>query len=113
MSLYRKLKCNYNQTISCIYPVLLDPRQWSRNDVKLWLQTASVQHQLLNTFPEKFPMNGKGLLLLTRDMFIERVPVGGALLYEDLHLKVQKMVSDQLRQVQELELMLHPGVINH
>lgn len=59
-------------------------------------------------------MNGKGLLLLSRDMFVERVPIGGGLLYEDLHLKMQKIVSDQLRQAQELELMLRTtGMINH
>ena len=90
-----------------------DPRLWSRDDVKVWLHRSEVQFQLQNTYPERFPMNGKGILLLTREMFLDRVPVGGGLLYEDVHHRLQKVISDQLRQAQELELMLRSGIINH
>lgn len=36
-------------------------------------------------------MNGKALLLLTREMFLYRVPEGGGLLYEDIRYKMQKV----------------------
>ena len=50
-----------------------------------------MQFQLSNTFPSRFPMNGKALLLLTREMFLYRVPEGGGLLYEDIRYKMQKV----------------------
>lgn len=40
-------------------------------------------------------MNGKGLLLLSKDMFMHRVPVGGGILYEDIQLRLQKVVASQ------------------
>jgi hypothetical protein len=90
-----------------------DPREWTRRDVRKWLENAGIQYQLAETHPDRFPMNGKGLLLLTRDMFIDRVPIGGALLYEDLHLKLQKIINDQFRHSHELEIMLRSGLINN
>lgn len=50
---------------------------------------------------------------MTRDMFLERVPVGGGILYEDLHMKLQKVLSEQVRQAQEVDLLLRAELINH
>lgn len=61
--------------------------------VTQWLQQAVTQYQLGNVHTERFPMNGKGLMLLTKDMFLYRVPVGGGMLYEDIQLRLQKIAS--------------------
>ena len=60
----------------------------------IWLLHAGVQYQLGDTYPEKFPMNGKALIMMTRDMFISRVPEGGGLLFEDVQLKLQKVITE-------------------
>lgn len=71
-----------------------DPRQWSRDHVTLWLLHAGVQYQLGDTHPERFPMNGKALLLMSREMFLSRVPEGGGILFEDIQLKLQKVITE-------------------
>lgn len=71
-----------------------DPRQWTRDHVTLWLVNAGMQYQLGDTHPERFPMNGKALLLMTREMFLARVPEGGGLLFEDIQLKLQKVITE-------------------
>ena len=58
-------------------------------------------------------MNGKGLVLLTRDMFCDRVPEGGRLLYEEFQLKLQKVLSEQLRRAQDFDVLLRAGILNH
>ena len=50
-------------------------------------------------------MNGKGLLLLSREMFFYRVPEGGGILYEDFQLRLQKAVSEQ-QHTQEVDMIL-------
>ena len=67
----------------------------------LWLLHASAQYQLGNTHPERFPMNGKALLLMTRDMFLSRVPHGGGLLFEDVQLKLQKVIAELYKSTSE------------
>ena len=49
-------------------------------------------------------MNGKGLLLMTKDMFLYRVSEGGGLLYEDLQLKLQRVFKEVLRQATEASM---------
>jgi len=78
-----------------------DPREWTRDHVGLWLLHAASQYQLGHTHPERFPMNGKALLLMTRDMFLSRVPHGGGLLYEDIQLKLQKVISELYKTASE------------
>jgi hypothetical protein len=39
-------------------------------------------------FKCRFAMNGKGLCLMTLDMFTERVPLGGKLLYKDFRIRL-------------------------
>ena len=91
--------------ISCNHPLplvlLLDPREWTRDHVNLWLLHAVSQYQLGHTHPERFPMNGKALLLMTRDMFLTRVPHGGGLLYEDIQLKLQRVISELYKTTSE------------
>ena len=41
---------------------------------------------LLSLF--RFAMNGKGLCLMTLEMFTERVPLGGKLLYKDFRIRL-------------------------
>ena len=43
-------------------------------------------------------MNGRGLLLMSKEMFLYRVPEGGGILYEDLQFKMQKAFSEVLEQ---------------
>ena len=43
-------------------------------------------------------MNGRGLLLMTKEMFLFRVPEGGGILYEDFQFKLQKAFSGELEQ---------------
>ncbi|CAL4163455.1 unnamed protein product [Meganyctiphanes norvegica] len=65
-----------------------DPRTWSRDDVHRWLHHVSEAHELPRVFPERFLMNGKALCLMTLDMFVQRVPLGGKLLYKDFQLRL-------------------------
>ena len=74
-----------------------DPQLWSRVQVAQWLQQAVVQYQLESVQAELFPMNGKGLVLLSKDMFLYRVPVGGGMLYEDIQLRLQKISSKTIK----------------
>ncbi|KAF8777240.1 transcription factor ETV7-like [Argiope bruennichi] len=67
-----------------------DPRQWSREDVARWIQYVSTTHQLPTVHLERFAMNGKALCLMSMDMFVSRVPLGGKLLYKDFQLKLSR-----------------------
>ena len=60
-----------------------------------WLQHIAVQYKLGHTFPERFTFNGKALNILIKEMFEYRVPDRGALLYEDVQLKLKKAADDQ------------------
>ncbi|XP_047098130.1 transcription factor ETV7, partial [Schistocerca piceifrons] len=65
-----------------------DPRSWSREHVSLWLQQMQAQHGLPHVAADRFLMNGKALCLMTVDMFLGRVPLGGKLLYKDFQLRL-------------------------
>jgi len=82
------------QQLLNVISFLIDPRDWSKIHVSQWLQHAAVQYKLGHTFPERFPFNGKALSILTKEMFEYRVPDGGALLYEDVQLKLKKAAGD-------------------
>ena len=103
LKLSLSLSLTYSPSISLCF---LDPRLWSRDHVKLWLEKSAVQYQLGSTHSERFLMNGKGLLLLSREMFFYRVPEGGGILYEDFQLRLQKAVSEQLQRTQEVDMIL-------
>jgi ETS-domain lacking len=42
---------------------------------------------------EKFPMNGKALCLMTLDMYLSRVPVGGKMLYRDFRVRLARAMA--------------------
>lgn len=44
-------------------------------------------------------MNGKSLLLMTKEMFLSRVPEGGGILFEDVQLKLQKVITELYKKV--------------
>ncbi|KAK2717943.1 ets DNA-binding protein pokkuri-like [Artemia franciscana] len=69
-------------------PLPADPRLWSRAHVSLWLVEMAKKHNLPDVKVERFPMNGKALCLMTVDMFISRVPVGGKLLFKDFQCRL-------------------------
>ena len=50
-----------------------DPKQWSRQDVADWLEIMS-KGTGIHLDPKNFPMNGRGLNLMTSEMFSSRIP---------------------------------------
>uniref|UniRef100_T1GM56 PNT domain-containing protein n=1 Tax=Megaselia scalaris TaxID=36166 RepID=T1GM56_MEGSC len=74
-----------------------DPRNWSRADVWKWLETTATNEGLpdviTHELPMKFPMNGKALCLMTLDMYLSRVPVGGKMLYRDFRTRLARAMS--------------------
>ncbi|KAL7737256.1 hypothetical protein ACLKA6_005433 [Drosophila palustris] len=73
----------------------LDPRDWTRADVWKWLISMAVSEGLEVTpeLPQKFPMNGKALCLMSLDMYLCRVPVGGKMLYRDFRVRLARAMS--------------------
>lgn len=73
----------------------LDPRDWTRADVWKWLISMAVSEGLEVTpeLPQKFPMNGKALCLMSLDMYLSRVPVGGKMLYRDFRVRLAKAMA--------------------
>ncbi|XP_077525005.1 ETS-domain lacking isoform X2 [Amblyomma americanum] len=69
-----------------------DPRQWSRDDVAVWLVHVMDQHRLPAVSTDRFLMNGKALCLMTMEMFVQRVPLGGKLLYKDFQLRLSNVL---------------------
>lgn len=67
-----------------------DPRQWSREDVARWIQYITTTHHLPTVHLDRFLMNGKALCLMSIDMFVNRVPLGGKLLYKDFQLRLSR-----------------------
>ncbi|XP_063924774.1 transcription factor ETV7 isoform X2 [Zophobas morio] len=65
-----------------------DPRQWSREHVARWLHLVTQQHGLPEVPSSRFLMNGKALCLMSLEMFLSRVPLGGKLLYKDFQLRL-------------------------
>ena len=54
-------------------------------------------------------MNGKALVLMSKEMFLYRVPEGGGILYEDIQLKLRKAMSEALEQATTLGLATVAG----
>ncbi|ALC42061.1 edl [Drosophila busckii] len=73
----------------------LDPRDWTRADVWKWLINMAVREGLEVTpeLPQKFPMNGKALCLMSLDMYLCRVPVGGKMLYRDFRVRLARAMT--------------------
>ncbi|XP_075868206.1 transcription factor ETV6 isoform X2 [Nelusetta ayraudi] len=69
----------------------LQPVFWSRDDVAQWLRWAEKEFALRPITSGSFQMNGKALLLLTKEDFRYRSPHSGDVLYELLqHILKQR-----------------------
>ncbi|XP_048124331.1 transcription factor ETV6-like isoform X1 [Alosa alosa] len=69
----------------------LQPVFWSRDDVAQWLRWAEQEFALRPIPSRSFQMNGKALLLLTKEDFRYRSPHSGDVLYELLqHILKQR-----------------------
>ncbi|KAL2103028.1 hypothetical protein ACEWY4_002196 [Coilia grayii] len=72
----------------------LQPVYWSRDDVAQWLVWAEHEFALRPIPSRSFQMNGKALLLLTKEDFRYRSPHSGDVLYELLqHILKQRKAS--------------------
>ncbi|XP_040000724.1 transcription factor ETV6 isoform X2 [Xiphias gladius] len=72
--------------LTCLQPVF-----WSREDVAQWLRWAEKEFALRPITSGSFQMNGKALLLLTKEDFRYRSPHSGDVLYELLqHILKQR-----------------------
>lgn len=60
-----------------------------------WLNDLAALEGLTITpdIAQKFPMNGKALCLMSLDMYLNRVPVGGKTLYRDFRLRMTRAMS--------------------
>ena len=77
---YRFLKVSFS--------IITDPRCWLREDVQTWIRHLAAVHNLPAVQPDRFLMNGKALCLMTMEMFCQRVPLGGKMLYKDFQLRL-------------------------
>ena len=59
-----------------------------REDVQLWIRSLSSLHGLPSVQSDRFLMNGKALCLMSMEMFCQRVPLGGKMLYKDFQLRL-------------------------
>ncbi len=59
-----------------------------REDVQTWIRHMSEAHGLPSVQRDRFLMNGKALCLMTMDMFCQRVPLGGKMLFRDFQLRL-------------------------
>lgn len=75
---------------------MLDPRCWSRDQVVLWLWNMQRQHNLPPISCERFQMNGKALCLMNVDMFVQRVPLGGKLLFKDFQMRLTQALYNNV-----------------
>lgn len=75
----------------------VDPRDWSRNDVKLWIlslgRSEGIHEGIEQIADECFRMNGKALCLFSVEMFMARFPLGGKMLYRDFRLRLCRALS--------------------
>ncbi|XP_077994897.1 uncharacterized protein LOC144448508 [Glandiceps talaboti] len=73
-----------------------DPRKWTRDHVIVWLLWATEQYKTERAEIDKFHMNGLGLIYMTKEGFVRRVPEGGQRLFEDFRQRfVCSLLEDQ------------------
>ncbi|XP_039210516.1 transcription factor ETV6 [Crotalus tigris] len=82
----------------------LQPVYWSREDVAHWLKWAEKEFSLRPIDSNTFEMNGKALLLLTKEDFRYRSPHSGDVLYELLQHILKQRNSHML-----FSPFFHPG----
>ena len=71
-----------------------DPRDWSRAEVCTWVTWMCSGHALPRPDIARFLMNGKAVCLMSVQMFSNRVPLGGKLLYRDFQIRLAKAVNN-------------------
>ncbi|XP_053574894.1 transcription factor ETV6 isoform X2 [Bombina bombina] len=71
----------------------LPPVHWTREDVSQWLRWAENEFSLHPIDSNTFEMNGKALLLLTKEDFKYRCPHSGDVLYEVLQHALKQRKS--------------------
>lgn len=63
----------------------------------MWLWLGNIAQSeglpLTTELAQKFPMNGKALCLMSLDMYLSRVPVGGKMLYKDFRIRLARGMS--------------------
>ncbi|XP_078587994.1 uncharacterized protein LOC144869027 [Branchiostoma floridae x Branchiostoma japonicum] len=72
-----------------------DPRSWSREDVRTWLEWAQTHYTVGELDAGKFIMNGKGLCLMDKKGFVYRVPGKGEVLYLDFQERLFQALKAQ------------------
>ncbi|XP_071407525.1 transcription factor ETV6 isoform X5 [Pithys albifrons albifrons] len=82
----------------------LQPMYWSRDDVAQWLRWAEKEFSLRPIESSTFEMNGKALLLLTKEDFRYRSPHSGDVLYELLQQILKQRKARML-----FTPFFHPG----
>ena len=68
--------------------------------MRAWISHMSMKHDLPEVHVDRFLMNGKALCLMSLNMFVYRVPLGGKLLFKDFQLRLGDATY---REGQELE----------
>lgn len=77
----------------------LQPVYWSRDDVAQWLRWAEKEFSLRPIESNTFEMNGKALLLLTKEDFRYRSPHSGEDYLQKLWLKRERKLQWNLERV--------------
>ncbi|XP_017779986.1 PREDICTED: DNA-binding protein D-ETS-4 isoform X2 [Nicrophorus vespilloides] len=63
-----------------------DPSQWSQSNVLSWLEWTSRQFSIPAPIPERWDLAGAPFVNLSEEDFVERSPLGGAILYAQLEI---------------------------
>jgi len=75
----------------------MQPVYWSRDDVAQWLRWAEKEFSLRPIESNTFEMNGKALLLLTKEDFRYRSPHSGEEFLRKLQLKGENKLQEGLK----------------
>lgn len=85
-----------NRTVLSFCPGL-QPVYWSREDVAQWLRWAEKEFSLRPIESSTFEMNGKALLLLTKEDFRYRSPHSGEDCLQKLSLQRERKLQQKLK----------------
>lgn len=77
----------------------LQPIYWSREDVAQWLRWAEKEFSLRPIESNSFEMNGKALLLLTKEDFRYRSPHSGEDYLQKLGLPRERKLQQKLKRI--------------
>lgn len=74
----------------------------------LWLWNMERQHNLPTISADRFHMNGKALCLMNVDMFVQRVPLGGKLLYKDFQMRLTQALYNSINSHKKQQHLSQP-----